>query len=182
MAIISTDIKYKYSFKDTLSNAGNTYAGTAGTSLGRKMCATEITSASLNNLFDDVTGDENLADNDDYRCIFVHNAHGSLTWQAPKVWIISEVAGGATATIAIDDTLQTIASSTTTQALEIATVDTVPGGAIAFTGPVTKLTGLDLLDLTNGYCRAIWFKRLAAHTAALNNDGVGIRVEGDTAA
>jgi hypothetical protein len=55
-------------------------------------------------------------------------------------------------------------------------------GVGTFSSPTTKGTGLALGDIAAGSCRAIWIKRTAANSAALNNDGVTIRIEGDTAA
>ena len=58
MAITATDILFKFS---VVAAAGNTTAGTAATSLGDQISTTQITDATLNNLFDDVSGDENAA-------------------------------------------------------------------------------------------------------------------------
>lgn len=93
MAIVSGDILYKFSVKT--GSAGNSTAGTAAGSLGKYISTTQITDNTLNNLFDDITGDENAASTVDYRCFFVHNSHASLTWQNVVVWLSSEVAGGA---------------------------------------------------------------------------------------
>lgn len=42
-----------------------------------------------------VTGDENAASDVEYRCIFVHNNHATLTLQGVVVWLSAEVAGGS---------------------------------------------------------------------------------------
>lgn len=86
MPIVSSDILVKLSV--TSGAAGNSTAqGNVNNSLGKYISTTQITDATLNNLFDDISGDENAAGTTDYRCIFFHNAHASLTLQSPKVWI-----------------------------------------------------------------------------------------------
>ena len=59
MAIVAGDILFKFSVKT--GSAGDSTAGNAGGSLGKYIPTTEITDATLNNLFDDVSGDENAA-------------------------------------------------------------------------------------------------------------------------
>lgn len=180
MAITAGDILYKLS---VAAAAGNTTGGTPATSLGDQISTTPITDATLDNLFDVVTGDENAASDVEYRCFFVHNAHATLTWENPVVWLSAEVAGGAAAAIAIDATAASAIASGSTQAATVANEQTSPGaGAGAFSSPTTKGTGLALGNLAPGFCKAIWVRRTAANTGAVNNDGVTIRVEGDTAA
>ncbi len=179
MPISSSDILRKYSVKT--GSAGNTTAGTAAGSLGKFISTTQITDATLNNLFDDVSGDENAALEAEFRAEFVHNNHASLTLQAPKVWISAEVAGGANVAIGIDTTAASAIGSASAQALEVANEDTAPTG-VTFSSPTTKAAGLDLADLAAGNCRAIWWRRTTTNSAALNNDGATVRVEGDSAA
>lgn len=179
MAITASDIKWKFSVKT--GSAGNSTAGTAAGSLGKYISTTEITDATLHNLFDVITGDENAASDVEYRCIFIHNAHASLTWENVVVWLSSETAGGAAAAIAVDDIAASAIGSASAQADEVADESTAPTGE-TFSSPTTKGTGLSLGSLAAGECRAIWVRRTAANTAALDNDGVVIRAEGDTAA
>jgi hypothetical protein len=178
MAILSTDILYKFSVKT--GTAGNQNAGTAAGSLGKYISTTQITDASLHNLFDVVTGDENAASDVEYRCFFVHNAHGSLTWQSPVIWLSSETGGGAAIAIAVDGVAASVIGDTSAQADEVADESTAPSGE-SFTAPTSKGTGLALGDIAAGECRAIWVRRTAANTAAVDADGVVLRVEGDTA-
>lgn len=179
MPIAASDILFKYS--TTAGTAGNSNPGTAAGSLGKYISTTEITSGVLNNLFDDVTGDENAASDVEYRCFFVHNNHGSLTWQNVVVWINAEVAGGADTAIAVDTTAASAIGSASAQALEIADEDTAPSG-LTFSSPTSKGTGLAVGDIQAGYCKAIWVRRTATNSSALSNDGATLRVEGDTAA
>ncbi len=181
MAIAASDIKFKLSVKT--GSAGNSVSGTPAGSLGKYISTTEITDATLNNLFDDVSGDENAASDVEYRCIFVHNAHATLTWTSVVAWLSAEVSGGAAAAIAIDDLPDSAIGDSNAQADEIADESTAPGAGVgSFSSPVTKGTGLALGDIAPGYCRAIWVRRTAANTGAVDNDGVTIKCEGDTAA
>lgn len=180
MAITAADILYKYS---VVAAAGNTTAGTAATSLGDQISTTQITDATLDNLFDVITGDENAASDVEYRCYFVHNNHATLTWENVVVWLSAEVGGGAAAAIALDGIAASAVGAATAQAAAVANEQTSPGaGAGAFSSPTTKGTGLSIGNLAPGQVKAIWVRRTAANTAAVNNDGVTIRCEGDTAA
>ena len=179
MAIVAADILFKFSVKT--GTAGNQTVGTADGSLGKYISTTQITDATLHNLFDVVTGDENAASDVEYRCIFVHNAHATLTWQTPFVWLSAETAGGANIAIAIDGLAASAIGAAPAQADEVANEGTAPTGE-TFSSPTTKAGGLALADLPAGQCRAIWLRRSAANSAALDNDDVTVRVEGDTAA
>ena len=178
MAITATDILFKFS---VAAAAGNTTAGTAAGSLGDQISTTQITDATLHNLFDVVSGDENAASEAEYRCIFVHNAHGSLTWENVVVWLSAETAGGAVAAISVDTTGVTAVGSGSAQAKTVADENTAPSSQ-TFSAPTTKGTGLAIGNIPAGSVAAIWIRRTAANTAAVDNDGVTIRCEGDTAA
>jgi len=179
MAIVAADILYKFS---VTTGPGNSTAGTAGTSLGEFISTTQITDATLHNLFDQISGTENAASDVEYRCFFVHNNHATLTWESVVVWLSAEVAGGAVAAIAVDSTAASAVGSATAQALEVANESTAPSPALTFSAPTTKATGLSIGSLTAGQVRAIWVRRTAANTSAVDSDGVTIRCEGDTAA
>jgi len=178
MAITATDILYKFSVS---AAAGDTTAGTAATSLGDQISTTQITDATLHNLFDIVTGDDNAASDVEYRCFFVHNNHATLTWENVVCWLSAEVAGGAVAAISVDTTGVTAKGSASAQAKTVANENTAPASQ-TFTSPTTKGTGLSIGNIPAGSVAAIWVRRSAANTGAVDNDGVTIRCEGDTAA
>lgn len=179
MPIVASDIKLKLSVKT--GSAGNSTAGTPAGSLGKYISTTEISAVALNNLFDDVTGDENAASDVEYRCVFVHNAHATLTLLGAVVWLDAEVAGGTAAAISVDTTAASAIGATAAQAKEIADEGTAPTSQ-TFSSPTTKATGLAIGDIPAGSCRAVWVRRTAANTAALDNDGFTLAVAGDTAA
>lgn len=180
MPITDTDLLVKLSIKT--GSAGNSLAQSdVNASLGKYISTTQITDATLNNLFDNVTGDENAASDVEYRCFFIHNAHATLTLIDPKVWLSAEVAGGAVAAIGIDTTAASAIGDSSAQALEVANESTAPVG-VTFSAPTTKGAGLSLGDLPAGQTRAVWMRRTAANTGAVNDDGATVRVEGDTGA
>ena len=179
MAITATDILFKYSV--LTGAAENNTAGTAAGSLGKYISTTAITTSTLNNLFDDVTGDENAASDVEYRCFFIHNAHATLTLKNTVIWLSAEVAGGTDTAISVDTTVASAIGDSSAQAKQVADESTAPGTQ-TFSAPTTKGTGLDVGDIAPGYCRAVWVERTATDSAALSNDGVTLRVEGDTEA
>lgn len=179
MAIVAADILFKFSEKS--GTAGNQNAGTAAGSLGKYISTTQPADATLGNIFDDVSGDDNAASDVEYRCLFVHNNHVTLTLQSPILWIDAETAGGADIAIAVDDLAASPIGQAAAQADEVADEDTAPTGE-TFASPTTKGGGIAMSDIPAGECRAVWVRRTAADTVALDNDGVTIKVEGDTEA
>jgi hypothetical protein len=169
MPIVSADIKYY------LSGGGANTDPNA--SLGGVISTTEVTTATLHNLFDVVSGDESTAGDTEYRCFYVKNTHATLTLQSPVVWIQTQTPSPDTsAEIALD------ANGANATAVTVADENTAPSGA-SFSAPSSKGAGLSLGNLAPGQKYGIWVKRIVpAATAAYNTDGVVIRVEGDTSA
>lgn len=178
MSIASADILIKGS--TTNGAAGNVTAnGGAGTNLGKYATTGSQTDNVLNNLFPDITGDENAQSNADYQCVFIHNNHATLAYQNAVAFISSEVAGGASCSIGVDTTAASAVGSAAAQAVSIAGKNAAPAG-IAFSAPTTKGTGLSIGTLNAGQVRGLWVKRQAANSAAVSNDGVTLQVEGDS--
>jgi hypothetical protein len=178
VAIASTDIKYRLTLKTGSSGEAATQPD-PNQSLGKYASTTDITDATLDNLFDNISGDENAASTVDYRAFAVLNKHGSLTWQAPKVWISAEVAGGASVAIGLDPV--GVASSTAILGTSIANETTAPAG-VTFSAPTTKSGGLSVADVPAGSGFIVWVRRTAANTTAVDSDGATVRAEGDSAA
>lgn len=169
MPITATDIHFRFS-----GGAANTLASG---SLGGAKSTTQITDATLQNLFDNVTGDESAAGDIEYRCFYIHNAHATLTWLGVVVWIATNTPSTDTTA---DIGLGTSAVSGTEQT--IANEGTAPSG-VTFTAPATKAAGLVIGDLAPGASKAVWVRRtVTAAASAYNADSVIIRAEGDTAA
>lgn len=176
-AIVSSDILLKYS--TTAGSAGNNLGGTAGSSLGKYISATAMPDATLNALFDDVTGAENAASTVDYRCLFVHNSNAANALENAVVYLSAETAGGASIAVGADTTAASAIGAPSAQALQVANETTAPTG-VAFSAPTTSGTGVSLGTIPVGQCKAFWVRRTAANTAALSNDGVTLSVTGDT--
>lgn len=172
MSVTASDMLLKFS---VAAAAGDTTSGTAATSLGDQISTTAITSASLNNLFDDVSAAEASAGDTEYRCVFVHNNHATDTAFNVTVTVQSEVSGGATIQIALDNIGVTAKGSASAQAAVIANEGTAPTGVGSFgAGPLT------IGNMTAGQVAGVWVKRtVAASTGALSNDGCTLRIGGE---
>jgi|JI10StandDraft_1071094.scaffolds.fasta_scaffold90024_4 hypothetical protein len=181
MPIASGDILFKFS--TTAGSSGNSVAGSGAGSLGKYISTTQITDNTLHNLFDVITGDENAASTVDYRCIFIHNNNPSgLTMQSTVAWLQSEVAGGASIAIAADNSGASGINTVQLQCSQIANETTAPTAIGSWNSGVVKASGISLGDIGPGSGKAMWLRRTAANTAAVNNDGVTLRVECDSAA
>jgi hypothetical protein len=178
MPLANTDIQLKLSTQS--GAAGNTTASTPAASLGKYISTTDW-SAGTNTLFDDVSGAENAAAESEYRCIFVRNAHATLTMLSAVVYLSAEVSGGAVTAIGVDTTAASAIGASAAQALSVANEDTAPAG-VTFSAPTTVGTGIALGDIPAGSCRAVWIRRTTANTAAIDADGVTLAVACDTAA
>lgn len=180
MAITATDLLFKLSV--TTGAAGNSTAqADPNASLGKYISTTALT-ASANGMFDNISGAENAASTVDYRCIFIHNAHATLSYQNAVVYISAETAGGASVALATDNIAASAIGSASAQAALIASETTAPSGVSAFSSPTTAGTGLSLGTIAAGFCKAVWVKRTAANSAALDSDGFTLGISGDTAA
>ena len=167
MAITASDIKLFLS-----GGAGNS---DPNASLGGAISTTEITDATDNNLFDDVSGDESFSGDTEYRAFFVKNNHGSLTWQSVKVWIDTNTPGVDSVEIGIE-------ASKGTPKQTIANESTAPTG-ISFSAPANKAAGLSLGDLLTTDVYMVWVKRIVPENCtAYTANNFKIKFEGDTAA
>lgn len=180
MPIVDTDLKLMLSVKT--GAAGDTTAGTPAGSLGKYVSTTELSGTALNNLFDDVSGAENAASDVEYRCIFVKNNHATLTAIGAIIWLQAQVAGGTDAALALDGTAKSDADAAPAQAAEVATEQDLPSGVGAWTAAATSGAALALGDLAPDEVKAVWVRRTAGNTSAVNNDGVTFQVECDTLA
>lgn len=179
MPITNTDVLLKYSTQ--AGSAGNTQGSSAAVSLGGRISTTLVSSNSVNNVFDDITGAQNAISQVDYRCLFVHNSHATLTMLNTIAYIAAEVAGATTIALAADQIAPSPIGQTAAQASTIPTDVTAPVG-MTFTSPTTPETAVALGNIPAGYCKAIWIKRAAGNTTAVNSDGFSLQISSDTAA
>lgn len=150
-------------------------------SLGGNMSSTQVLSGQLNNLFDDVTGDESAVGDTEYRCIAIKNNHETLTLKASKVWILAN-------TISEDDHVEIgVETPSANKVQTVADESTAPVG-VTFNQAPTKAAGHFLTGEGNsngeigpGKWVAIWIKRVVqAGASAKDNNSFQIQVEGDT--
>lgn len=179
MAVIADDIGF-YLSNPALSSGFSGAQASPNASLGEFISTTEIVDATLHNLFDVITGDENAAEDVEYRCFFIRNANATDTWLSVVVWMSAEVAGGANAAIGLDPAGVVAEDAGTAQAAVIATESDAPAG-VSFSSPTTKGAGLAVGDIGPEEVIAVWVRRTATDSAAQDLDGVTIRAEGDTA-
>jgi hypothetical protein len=168
MSILSSDIQYRLS-----GGAGNT---DPNASLGGAKSSTAVVDNVDNNLFDDVSGAEHTAGDLEYRAIYIHNAHASLTLTSAVVWINSDTTATdsdvsiAVGTAAINGTEQTIANEST-----------APTGVTWSDIAQSRATGLALGDIPAGQHKAVWIRRtIVAGSTAQAADTCAIQAGGDT--
>jgi hypothetical protein len=163
MPIVASDIKQRLS--------GGAANASANASLGGAKSSNDAPSA----LFDNVSSAEAVAGLVEYRCVYIHNAHASLTLQSPKIWIQTNTAPSDTqiaiglGSSAVSGTEQTVANEAT-----------APVGGVTFSEPTNEAGGLALTDLAPGASKAVWIRRTITAGAAAVNDSYTIRVKGDT--
>src|SRR6056297_1755136 len=155
MSIEPTDILFKLS---STTGPGNANASSPNGSLGGYISTTELVSDSLHNLFDFVSGDENLNMDSEYRCIFVHNNNATDTFLNVKAFIFEQAVGGADAFMGVDPTAVSALASASAQAVVIVDEGTAPSG-VSFSQPSDYASGLSLGDIGPGEVKALWFRR-----------------------
>lgn len=179
MPIASSDLIYRLSTKS--GSAGDSTAAVIADALGKYAATTAVSGTAQNNLFENVTGDENAASTVFYKCVFVLNNHATLTLSNAVLWLSAETAGGGSLALGADTTAASAKGSASAQAVSVATRTTAPAG-VSFSAPTTKGAGISLGSIPAGQVKAFWVRFTTANTAAINADGGTWRVEGDTAA
>lgn len=168
MPIASSDIKYRLS--------GGAANSDPNASLGGAKSSVEVVDNTDNNLFDDVSGAEHTAGDVEYRAIYVHNAHATLTLTSALVWIQSDTSGAdsdisiAVGTAAVNGTEQTVANE-----------GTAPTGVTWSDAAVSRATGLALGDIPAGQHKAVWIRRtISAGSTPQAADTCSVQAGGDT--
>lgn len=173
MPIAQSDISYRLS--------GGAANSDPNASLGGAMSDVEITDGALHNLFDPVSGQESNAGDVEYRCLYILNNHGTLTWQQVQTWIASQTTSTDTQISIGLDAAGIGDGSSTGVAATIADESTAPAG-VTFTQP-TSGSPIAIGDIPPGEAIAVWVRRTVnAGAAAFNDDTAQLRAEGDTAA
>lgn len=172
MPIVTGDIVFRLS-----GGASNTDPSAALGGAKSTVAGGIINKTALNNIFDDTSGDEGAAGDVEYRCIYIENAHGTLTWGAIKAWIETQSASPSSAFALGLDPAGVGGTATT-----VADEDTAPAG-VTFSSPADKASGITVPDLAAGADIPLWLRKtITAGAAAANSDGPGYRIQGDTGA
>ncbi len=170
MAIVAGDIIFRLSGGAANSDPNASLGGIMSTT-------TAIADASVENLFDNVSGAESTSGDTEYRGFYVLNNHGSLTWQTVVLWISTETPSAdslinlALAGEGLNATMETIADEST-----------APIGE-SFTHPTTEGAGLAIGNMPFGNRFGIWVERvISAVAGAADADAAIMTFKGDTAA
>lgn len=169
MPITSSDLKIYLS--------GGAANSDPNASLGGAISSTEVTDNTTHNLFDQVSGTESLAGDTEYRGVYLKNTHGTLTLQNTKIYISSNT-GSADTTIDI-----ALDGGATNATMETLTDESTAPSGETFTAPTTYAGGLSIGSLAAGEKKGLFIRRTVnASAAAVNDDAVTIKYDGDTAA
>lgn len=172
MAIVASDIKFLLSAP--VATAGYLLPGSPGNSLGIYASTTQLSTASggLDNLFTDLTGAQNAANQVDYACVFIWNSNSNHTMLTPYAWLPVGLLGNTnTASFAVgaDPILPSALGSAGAQAVGIANSLQAPSGVTTWAGPSTLSTnGVALPNIPAGSVAAVWIRRTANGAAGLN--------------
>lgn len=168
MPIVSADIEYRLS-----GGSANT---DVNASLGGAKSSTVVGSG-LYNMFDAVASGEASAGDVEYRAIYVHNDHATLTMTAAKLWIQTNTPSGDSVlavglgTSAINGIEQTVAGE-----------GNAPSG-VTFVAAPDEANAISLGDIPPGQHKAVWLRRtISAAAAAYTSDGATLRTKCDTLA
>lgn len=146
MTIVAGDIDFFHS-----GGAANT---DPNADLGGAISSTQVTDNSLNNLFDDVTGDEHAAGDTEYRAIYIKNSSAETAYNA-KIWIESN-------TTATDDTINIgIEAAQGSPIQTVANESTAPTG-ISFSTAAGQANAISIGTLTTGQVWGVWIKRIVS--------------------
>jgi hypothetical protein len=146
--------------------------------LGGAKATNQLTTDTSQNIFDNITGTESQSGDIEYRCVYVHNNHGSLTLVDAKIWFVSNTTSGddtvdmaLDGTVAINGTEQTIANEGTEPS----------SPTLTFSNP-TSGSPLTIGNIGPGQHKGFWLRRTVnAGAAAVTNNQFSWIVEGETA-
>ncbi len=164
MPIIASEIQYRLS------------GGAANSDQNASLGGAKSSNVATASLFDTVTSAEALAGRVEYRCIYIHNANGTITLENAVMWIQANTPSADTTldiglgTSAINGTEQTVANEAT-----------APSG-VTFSAAASEGAAIALGNIPPGQHRAVWVRRTVNANAAAAADTANFRVKGDTAA
>lgn len=162
MPIAGSDLIYRLS------------GGAANTDPLASLGGAKSSTAAGSSIFDNVLSSEGSAGDVEYRCVYIHNNHGTLTALSGKVWVQSNTPSADTT---IDIGLGTSAVNGTEQT--VADENTAPSG-VTFSAPANFAAGISVADIPAGQHKALWIRRTVTAGAAAAADGFTLRFQCDT--
>lgn len=169
-AIISAELKWQLT--------GGAANANPDLSIGGAQSSVEITDASDNNLFDDVSGDEASSGDTEYRCFTLKNTNATISLQNSKLWFTAN-------TTSADDTLDIALSGLglNTEPEALANESTAPSNGETFSAPASKAAGLSVGTVPATQYYPIFIRRIVdASAAAVDANAATLKWEGDTTA
>jgi hypothetical protein len=166
------DISVRLSTKS--GSAGDSLPSSPADSLGKYLSTTPLSDGGLHNLFDAVSGVEAAAGDVEYRCLFVLN-EAADSMLSVKVWIESQVAGGADIALGLDPAGASDRGDSSAQAATIADESAAPSG-VTFSLPTGEGSALSVGDVAADECFAIWVRRTVPVDANPQADGASLHV------
>lgn len=163
MAIADTDIIFRLS--------GGAANADPALSIGGAKSSVAVTGSTL---LDTVSSAEATAGDINYRCFYVHNAHGTLTMIGAKMWIQANTPDA-------DSTVDIGVGAAAVNATETATANeaTAPG-SVTFVAAVNEAGAIALGDIPAGQHRAVWIRRTENAGQAAVSETATLRVKCDT--
>lgn len=171
MPISASDIEWRLSGGSANTNPSNSLGGAMSTVAGGKM-----TSDVMNNLWSNVSGPDATSGKTNYRCAYIKNANGTLTFLGVKMWISQLTASSSDEVdIGLDNAAPGSDSTTTSNG------ETDPG--VTFRRPVSETDPLvwTIGDMAPGQQKAFWVKRtVQAGAAAFATNSYELSISGET--
>jgi hypothetical protein len=177
MAIAETDLIWRLSGGATNTDPAAALGGAMSTEALGVITKTKT----FNSIFDDISGAEAAAGDIEYRCIYIHNEHATLSLTSAKVWIETNTANAKDMIdIALDEAGKDGTADT------VADESTAPDPALDPTfghACTSYATGLALGDMAAGEGWPIWIRRtITAGMTADDDEYFTLKIQGDTAA
>lgn len=125
-------------------------------------------------IFPDVTSTEAGTGDTEYRCVFVHNAHGSETIASLKLWIGKQYDGEESVALAVDS--NGVGSTANTIVDGDDSTDVLSGHT--FSAPANEAAAVEVTTIAAGSSVPIWIRRTvnAAVQEAVSLDSFGISI------
>ena len=172
MVLSSSDLQLRLSGGATNSDA------TA--SLGGVLSSQAVSSTTLHNVFDKITGDESNAGDTEYRIVYVRNG-GSQTAENVRVYLSGNYDSGVQPSGLANDISIGVSTAKNTAASTLTNESTAPTG-VTFSQVSTRAASLDFGDLDSSDYRALYLRREIGPNASAEDEATfEITIEADSA-